>query len=63
MDVVSETANGDGTFTRVFETTAQISHHPGFFHAGVVAKTKKTLFDDDPANYSVNWWGMPYRVL
>jgi hypothetical protein len=63
MNMVSETANDDGTFTRVYEVTAEVRHHPGYFHAGVVAMTKKTLHDDDPANYSVNWWGVPYRVL
>jgi hypothetical protein len=63
MKLVSEADNGDGTFTRVYEVSAEVRHHPGFFHAGVVVKSRKTLFDDDPASYSVNWWGMPYRVL
>jgi hypothetical protein len=62
MDIVSETPNGDGTYTRVFETTADVSHHPGYFHIGVVAKTMRTIWDSDPAYYSVNWWGVPYRV-
>jgi len=62
MDLVSETPNEDGTFTRVFEQVAAINHHPGSFHAGVVAMARKTLYDDDPANYSVSWWGVPYRV-
>jgi len=63
MMILSETDNGDGTFTRVFEVTADVFHQPGFFHATVVAASKKTLNDDDPLSYSVNWWGMPYRVL
>jgi len=63
MSLVSQTDNGDGTYTRVYEISAEVRHHPGFFHAGVLVLTKKTLFDDDPANYSVNWWGVPYRVL
>ncbi|MDH4070912.1 MAG: hypothetical protein OEV30_10865 [Ignavibacteria bacterium] len=63
MTFISETQNGDGTFTRVYQQVAEIRHHPGVFHAGVVALTRKTLFDDDPANYSVCWWGVPYRVL
>jgi hypothetical protein len=63
MSLVSETLNDDGTFTRVYEITADVRHHPGYFHVGVVAMTKKTLHDDDPAYYSVNWWGVPYRVL
>lgn len=62
MPIISETDNGDGTFTRVYELSAEIRHHPGFFHAGVVALSRKTLNDDDPASYSVNWWGIPYRV-
>lgn len=62
MPMVSQTENGDGTFTRVYEVTAEIRHLPGFFHAGVLALSRKTLYDDDPASYSVNWWGMPYRV-
>jgi hypothetical protein len=63
MTLLSETDNGDGTFTRVFELNAEVNHHPGFFHAGVVVLSGKTLTDDDTASYSVNWWGMPYRVL
>ena len=63
MSLVSQTTNEDGTFTRVYQVTAEIRHHPGFFHAGVLALSHKTLFDDAPTSYSVNWWGMPYRVL
>jgi len=63
MPLLSQTDNGDGTFTRIYELSAEILHQPGFFHAGVVVLSRKTMFDDDPASYSVNWWGMPYRVL
>jgi hypothetical protein len=63
MTILSETDNGDGTYTRVFEVTADVFHQPGFFHATVVVASKKTLNDDDISSYSVNWWGMPYRVL
>lgn len=62
MKCVSVTDNGDGTFTRVFEISWPIHFHTGFFTAGVDAMTKGTLFDDQ-APYSVNWWGLPYRVL
>ncbi len=63
MPMLSETDNGDGTFTRVYEVAGDVFHHPGFFHAGVVVMSNKTLNDDDMTSYSVNWWGMPYRVL
>jgi hypothetical protein len=62
MKCVSVTDNGDGTFTRVFEISWPIHFHTGFFTAGVDAMTKGTLFDDQ-VPYSVNWWGLPYRVL
>jgi hypothetical protein len=63
MPLISQTKNGDGTFTRVYQVPAEARHHPGFFHAGVLALSHKTLFDDDVTNYSVNWWGVPYRML
>jgi hypothetical protein len=62
LPLISETDNGDGTFTRTYELTAEVRHHPGFFHAGLLAATRETLFDDDITNYSVSWWGIPYRV-
>ena len=62
VPMISQTENGDGTFTRVYGVTAEVRHQPGFFHAGVVVLSHKTLYDDDPASYSVNWWGVPYRV-
>ena len=65
LAIVSETKNGDGTYTRVFETapaSPQFVHfHKGYFNLGVDALTKATLFDDS-APYSVSWWGVPYRV-
>ncbi|MCZ6777139.1 MAG: hypothetical protein O7D34_11900 [Ignavibacteria bacterium] len=62
MELISETDNGDGTFTRVFQIAYLVHFHTGFFHAGVDAITKATLFDD-VAPYSVSWWGVPYRVF
>lgn len=62
MTLVSQTDNGDGTFTRVYQATAQVNDVPGTFQAGVLTMSHKTLYDGDPANYSVRWWGMPYRV-
>jgi hypothetical protein len=62
IPLISETDNGDGTFTRVFELMADIQHEPGLFHAGVMVVSKKTLYTDDVVNYSSSWWGIPYRV-
>ena len=62
MMLVSEVNNGNGTFTREFQASFLMHVHPGFFHAGVDAMTRGTLFDDT-APYSVSWWGVPYRVF
>jgi hypothetical protein len=62
MELISEIDNGDGTFTRAFQIAYLVHFHPGFFHAGVDAVTRATLFDD-VAPYSVSWWGIPYRVF
>ena len=62
MTLVSEVNNGNGTFTREFQTAFFMHVHPGFFHAGVDAMTRGTLYDDT-APYSVSWWGVPYRVF
>jgi hypothetical protein len=62
MMLVSETNNGNGTYTRVYERSWRVHFHPGFFHAGVDCLTRDTLFDD-VAPYSVSWWGVPYRVF
>lgn len=60
--IVSETNNGDGTFSRVYEKTWYVHLHPGYFNAGVEAMTKGTVYDDTEA-YSVSWWAVPYRVV
>ena len=66
MVLVSEVNNGDGTYTRVYETSRTsplyVHFHRGFFHMGVDAATKATLYDDT-APYAVSWWGIPYRVF
>lgn len=62
MAFISQVDNGNGTFTRQFETQWPVHFHLGFFNAGVDALTKETLFDDQ-APYSVSWWGIPYRVM
>ena len=60
--IVSETNNGDGTYTRVFQKGWTAHLHPGYFNAGVEAMTKGTVYDDTEA-YSVSWWAIPYRVV
>jgi hypothetical protein len=66
LALASETNNGNGTYTRVFEisrTAPQYVHfHRGWFHMGIDAVTRATLMDDT-APYSVSWWGVPYRVF
>jgi len=61
MPCVSEVKNADNTYTRVFERTFTVHAHGGYFAMGVDAITRATLFDSN-APYSVNWWGVPYRV-
>lgn len=62
--------NGDGTFTRVFQShgpkrfVAPMMHfHRGYFHLALDAMTRSTLFNDDVNKYSISWWGIPYRVF
>jgi hypothetical protein len=62
--------NGDGTYTRIFQTygvrrlVPPLMHlYRGYFNLTLDAVTRSTLFNDDPNTYSVNWWGVPYRVL
>jgi hypothetical protein len=63
MRLVSETFDvATGKYIRVFEIPFIAHPHRGYFHAGVDAMTKGTLFDD-AAPYAVSWWGVPYRVL
>ncbi len=61
MVLISE-ENNNGTYTRVFQAAFFMHIHPGFFHAGVDAMTRGTVYDDT-APYSVSWWGIPYRVF
>lgn len=62
--LISQTDNGDGTFTRVYQTPPfmYVHFHTGFFHMGVDAVTRGTVLDDQEA-YSASWWGVPYRVF
>jgi hypothetical protein len=62
MTLISQTDNGNGTYTREYEREWPVHFHRGFFNAGVDALTRGTLFDDE-APYSVSWWGIPYRVM
>jgi hypothetical protein len=61
MTLISQTQNGDGTFTRVYQATWFSHFFTGFFNAGVDAVTRGTLYDDS-LPYSASWWGIPYRV-
>jgi hypothetical protein len=70
LECVYEKNNGDGTYTRIFQTygvrrlVAPAMHfHRGYFHMALDAVTKATLFNDDVNRYAVSWWGVPYRVL
>jgi hypothetical protein len=67
LNMVSESNNGDGTYTRVFETSRVaplfVHFHRGFFNMGIDAVTHATLHDDAPGSYSASWWGIPYRVF
>ena len=51
-----------GKYVRTYEIPFYTHAHTGFFHAGVDAMTRGTIFDDQ-APYAVSWWGIPYRVL
>jgi len=62
MQLISEVNNGNGTYTRVYQGPFFVHFHRGFFHAGVDAITRGTLFDD-ATPYSASWWGIPYRVF
>lgn len=68
LDIVSEVNNGDGSYTRVYETSRNpmrylfMHYHTGWFHLGIDAVTKETLLQN-PAPYSASWWGVPYRVF
>jgi hypothetical protein len=65
LTLKSQVNNGNGTWTRVYEVSkiAPLYMHVsrGFFHMGIDAMTKATLFDD-AAPYAVSWWGVPYKV-
>jgi hypothetical protein len=61
MTLISQTQNGDGTYTRVYQATWFSHFFTGFFNVGVDAVTRGTLYDDS-LPYSASWWGIPYRV-
>jgi hypothetical protein len=68
MTMITETNNGNGTYTRVFETDRTVNRMPhmhffrGWFHLGIDAATRGTIYDDQTP-YNVSWWGIPYRVF
>ena len=62
MNLISQTKNADGTYTRVYQGIWYAHFFTGFFNAGVDAITRGTLHDDS-LPYSASWWGVPYRVF
>jgi hypothetical protein len=60
MMLVSSVSNGDGTFTRVYESTWQ-GCAVGRFEAMVSAITRQSVYDDQAA-FSSQVWGIPYIV-
>ncbi len=63
MNLVRQTIGGTLGFVKVFERTFYVHPRPGYFHAAIDAATKATLFSDITGDYSVSWWGVPYRVF
>ena len=63
MNLVRESTGGSLGYVKVFERTFYVHGRPGYFHAGIDAATKATLYDDSTTAYSVSWWGVPYRVF
>ncbi len=62
MVLTSQTIGGTLGFVKTYEQKFFVHNRPGYFHAGVEAMTKATLYDDNLSAYSVSWWGVPYRV-
>lgn len=60
MDLVSQTNNGNGTFTRVYQKSWS-SHVMGWHHFFVSGITRSSLFDDTAA-WATQLWGFPYHV-
>lgn len=60
MMLVSSVSNGEGTFTRVYESTWQGCGF-GRFQAMVSAITRQSVYDDQ-APFSSNVWGLPFIV-
>ena len=60
MMLISETNNGNGTYTRVYEKSWS-SHISGWHHFFVSGITRSSLFDDTAA-WATQLWGFPYRV-
>ena len=63
MTLISESFDsGTQLYTRVYQKQWMVHAYPGWFHVGVDAVTRATIFDDSPTSYSASWWGVPYRV-
>jgi hypothetical protein len=60
MKLVSSTANGDGSFTRVYESDWK-GAYAGRFHIMMSAITRVSIYDDQ-APFSSHIWGIPFLV-
>jgi hypothetical protein len=62
MVLTSQVIGGTLGYIKTYEQRFFVHNRPGYFHAGVEAMTRATLYDDNVNAYSVSWWGVPYRV-
>jgi hypothetical protein len=63
--MTSETPSGSG-WTRTYDKTITINgatHHRGRFNGFISASTRKSLYDDSPAEFASDAVGTPYRVM
>jgi hypothetical protein len=61
MKLLSSSANGDGSFTRVYESNWK-GAYIGRFHIMISAITRVSIYDN-LAPFSSNIWGLPYLVV
>jgi hypothetical protein len=61
MKLVSSVTNGDGSFTRVYESNWR-GAFAGRFHIRMSAITRASIYDN-LAPFSSNIWGLPYLVV
>ena len=61
--MTSQVVNG-GNYDRVYEKTFDIygSHRFGVFNSFISANTRKSLWDNNPGEFSSTYMGVPYRI-